>query len=143
MLAATVIQRAIAAAHDGPRPAWIGTLVFSLSVLETALATLAGTHLIPVSGLQCGLDRRWQGMFQAKDENAIRRIQDALNCCGLHSLKDRAWPFPSNQNDASICQSLTGRSQSCFGAWRKGEQEVAGMLLLVIIMAFVWKASPG
>jgi hypothetical protein len=81
-------------------------------------------------------------MVQAKNENSIRRIQDSLNCCGLHSLKDRAWPFPDNRNDASTCQALTHRSQSCFAAWRKEEQEVAGMLLLVVIMAFVWKASP-
>jgi hypothetical protein len=101
------------------------------------VATLAGTHLLPVSGLQCGLDSQWQNLFQAANGNAIRRVQDALNCCGLHGLDDMAWPFHGN----GTCQALTGRTQSCFLAWRKEEQEVAGMVLLVVVMAFAWKVS--
>jgi hypothetical protein len=139
-LAAAVIQRAIAAARGvGPRPAWLGTLVFTLSVLETVLATLAGSHLIPVSGLRCALDDRWQTLFQAMNGNAIRRVQDALGCCGLHSLDDMSWPFPANSTDARTCAALTGRTRSCFLQWRKEEQGVAGMVLVVVVMAFVWK----
>jgi hypothetical protein len=121
----------------------MNVLVLTLSILETVLATLAGTYILPVSGLQCGLDNRWQRMFKTKDQNAIRRIQDAFNCCGLHSVKDRAWPFPDDRKDANTCQAITRRTQSCFGLWRREEQGVAGMVLLVVIMVFAWKASPG
>jgi hypothetical protein len=46
-----------------------------------------------------------------------------------------AWPLPGNDT----CQAQTGRTQSCFGAWQKAEQEVAGMLIIVVVMVFAWK----
>ncbi|OKO91123.1 hypothetical protein PENSUB_13112 [Penicillium subrubescens] len=57
------------------------------------MATLALAYLFPDRILSCNLDQQWQGFFQSKNSHAIRSIQDELQCCGLKSLHDRAWPF--------------------------------------------------
>jgi hypothetical protein len=93
--------------------------------------------MIPPSSLHCGLKERWYTLYNWKDGDAIRRIQDAFDCCGLDTVKDRAWPF--SFNGASTCAKDFGRKNSCFGAWRKEEQIQAGLLLLVAVLVFVVK----
>ncbi|QSZ30805.1 hypothetical protein DSL72_000363 [Monilinia vaccinii-corymbosi] len=88
----------------------IAVIGFQL-VYETVVATLALTYMIPPKSLQCGLDDTWQSLFSSKDERKIRAIQDALNCCGLHSVYDRAYPFRTNAHAAGNCVGLTHRSQ--------------------------------
>jgi hypothetical protein len=78
-------------------------------------------------------------MFGQKQENAIRIIQDAFKCCGLHSPVDRAWPFPGHGVEANACRVQYERERSCFDQWRTEEQLVAGMMLIVVILVFLWK----
>jgi hypothetical protein len=121
------------------------TIVF---IYSTAVITLLGTHAAPPSGLDCGLHSRWLKLFKSKDSNAIRTIQDAFKCCGLTNSRDMAWPFPDKTHDAHACESTFGRSNGCLGAWKAEEQRVAGLLIGVVCMVFLWQVrihilSPG
>ncbi|KAH7317664.1 hypothetical protein BKA65DRAFT_514929 [Rhexocercosporidium sp. MPI-PUGE-AT-0058] len=115
----------------------IAVIGFQL-IYETIIATLALTHMIPPDALLCGLERKWQQFWSAHDAHAgktIRAIQDALNCCGFNSIKDRSWPF----TNPATCATTFGRTQSCARPWRRAEQINAGLLLLVAVTVFIIK----
>lgn len=78
-------------------------------------------------------------MFRAKNENAIRGIQDRFECCGLMTTKDKAWPFPDKKHTVSPCEETFGRTKSCLGEWRQAQQVNAGLFLLVAIVVFIVK----
>ncbi|KAJ8070698.1 hypothetical protein OCU04_001069 [Sclerotinia nivalis] len=118
----------------------IAVIGFQL-IYETVVATLALTHMIQPNSLHCGLEDKWQKFFSAKNEGKIKAIQDALNCCGLHSVFDKAWPFRKDVHGPGSCVDLTNRSQSCFGTWRQAEQINAGLLLIVAIVIFIIKVT--
>lgn len=116
--------------------------VFMLLVIyDTVIATLALTHMAPPGDLACGLDREWARLFSSKNAQAIRRIQDRHQCCGLHSVLDRAWPFEDRHHTASSCVEAFDRQQSCFGAWRRDEQITGGLMLIVAIVVFLLKVG--
>ena len=110
-----------------------------LTVYETAIATLALTHMAPPSELVCGLERRWGALFSTKDADTIRRIQEQFRCCGFRNVQDRAWPFPDRRHSARACVEAFGRSSGCLGGWRQMEQITGGLILLVAIMTFLLK----
>jgi len=112
----------------------IGVIGFQL-IYETVVATLALTHLVPPGSLLCGLDQQWLHLWRVKDGDAIRLIQDTLNCCGLNSVLDRSFPF----TDPATCSKYFHRTQACMGAWRQAEQINAGLLLLVAVVVFIIK----
>ncbi len=112
-----------------------------LSVYEAVLATLAGSHLLPVDGLRCGLDDRWRQLYRRKDALSIRKIQDTFSCCGLHSLRDMAWPFPEKHVAANMCQETYRRTRSCFAAWQGQERKAALLILVAVVMVFLWEVS--
>lgn len=113
------------------------TIAFFL-VYETVLATLAGTHISPPLSLNCGLRERWQSLYQAKDEGSVRRIQDTFDCCGLTSVKDMAWPFPTADRSANACVERFERDTPCLEPWKAEERKVAILLLVVPVAVFVW-----
>lgn len=80
-------------------------------IYETIVATLSLTYMIPPNSLHCGLEDTWQKLFSSKNEEKIRAIQDALKCCGLHSVYDKAWPFRKDVHGSGNCVDLTNRSQ--------------------------------
>ena len=117
-------------------------MIFVLLVIyETALATLALTHVAPPSELICGLERQWITMFSNKNAEAIRRIQEQFQCCGFRTVQDRAWPFPGRGHTVRACVEAFGRSKSCLGGWRQMEQVTAGLILLVAVVAFLLKVG--
>jgi hypothetical protein len=138
-------QHAIALPTNKPTPSGHSLLVlvtFSvLLVFEVTLATLSGTYLAPTGSLNCGLEETWLRLFQAKDSRAVRRIQDDFDCCGLRSTRDRAWPFPGQDNTVDSCWQRFQRDRSCLTSWRSEEQRIAGLLVLVTVLTFVWKVS--
>jgi hypothetical protein len=113
------------------------TIIF---IYSTVVITLLGTHAAPPSGLDCALHSTWQKLFRSKDFAAIRTIQDAFNCCGLMNSSDMAWPFPDKTQGVHACEAAFGRSNGCFPAWKAEEQRVAGLLIGVVAMVFVWQA---
>lgn len=111
------------------------TIIF---IYSTVVITLLGTHVAPPSGLDCGLRERWQSMFKEKS-NEIKKIQDAFECCGLMNSRDMAYPFPSKGHDAHACEQAFGRTKGCFPAWKAEEQQVAGILMVVVGLVFIWQ----
>ena len=106
-----------------------------LVVYYTVIITLSLTHMVPPNDLNCHLDQQWQSLFHNKDQMAIKRIQNAHHCCGLHGVKDRAWPFPDEIHKNDTCSTAFGRNISCFGVWRRDEQIIAGLVLLVAVVS--------
>jgi hypothetical protein len=111
------------------------TIIF---IYSTVVVTLLGTHAAP-SGLDCGLHERWQKLFRNKNLEAIKTIQDAFNCCGFTTSRDMAWPFPDKTHDVHACENRYGRSNGCLPAWKVEEQQVAGLLIGVVAMVFIWQ----
>ncbi|CAN9419002.1 unnamed protein product [Alternaria alternata] len=113
------------------------TLIF---IYSTVVITLAGTHAAPPSGLDCGLRERWQTLFRKKDASAIRQIQDVFECCGFANSRDMAWPFPDKTHNADACKvTYHDRMNGCLRAWKAEEQVIAGMLMVVVGMVFIWQ----
>ncbi|KAF2093245.1 hypothetical protein NA57DRAFT_61758 [Rhizodiscina lignyota] len=130
---------ALTSKSPGERQNYVTITVIILLILETVLATLSGTYLAPAGSLTCPLNDQWQKLFHTKNARAIKRVQDALNCCGLHSLMDKAWPFPTKHVSPDTCSKRYDRSNTCFAGWRAEEQKAAGMILLVVVLVFIWK----
>ena len=122
-----------------PRPPFIIIANAVILIYSTVVITLLGTHAAPASGLRCGLEDNWKKMWTHKDADAIRAIQDAFNCCGFASSKDMAWPFPSADTKADACEKALGHKQACLGPWKKEEQNVAGLLMSVVGLVFIWQ----
>jgi hypothetical protein len=106
---------------------------------ETVVGTLALTYIVPPTSLLCGLDDMWARFYAAKNGRAVQRIQDTFDCCGLKTIKDRAYPF--GDQVPSQCAQLFQRTGSCLGPLRKSEQTQAGLLLLVAVLVFVVKVG--
>ncbi|KAK2021302.1 tetraspanin [Colletotrichum zoysiae] len=98
-------------------------------ILTTAVAVLLLQSAIPDDNLRCALSTNWQRMFAAKDASSIRRIQDTLDCCGLNSVKDRAWPFTG----AVQCPQRFARDTPCFGPWRDATLTNSAIDLAVVL----------
>jgi hypothetical protein len=113
------------------------------TILGTMIATQAGTFIMPIGSLACGLDTRWQTLFSSKNADAIRRVQDALNCCGLHSTVDRAWPFAGGKKKVGLtaCIEAFNRTESCFVGWREEERRIAAIIMAISLASWVWEVS--
>lgn len=104
----------------------VSAYLFSLvPIILLVLSTVFG---LPTSLFTCSLERQWQYLFQIKDDQAIRAIQDTLRCCGLNSVRDRAWPFHSNSTDAGACVRTQGWNIRCLEPWQRQESTAAGMV---------------
>ncbi|MCJ1244163.1 hypothetical protein MMC30_001361 [Trapelia coarctata] len=101
-----------------------------LFMLDTVLVTLASSSLSP-EALNCAIESRWWSFFETKNGDAVRRIQDAFDCCGLLSTVDQAWPFPRKGVPATACQDRTGRTRACEAGWEGAERVVLTGLIVV------------
>lgn len=115
------------------------TVFFALTVCEAVAGTLSATHIYSAAGLKCALNERWQHLYSTKDADAIQKIQNALECCGLHSTVDRAWPFKDKWHADDTCRTLFGRQKSCFEDWRNEERKAATLMMIVPIVVLFWK----
>ena len=110
-----------------------------LTIYETAISTLALTHMVPSDELDCGLNRQWGRLYSRKDAGAIRRIQDAYQCCGFSGTRDRPWPFQDAKHKIDACITAFNRTKGCIRDWRQDEQVFAGLLLFVASTTLVLK----
>lgn len=110
-----------------------------LTIYETVVSTLALTHMVPPDDLNCALERRWLRLYANHDARAIKRIQEAHQCCGLMTTKDKAWPFQDANHRADACVRAFDRTKSCFRDWRQDEQVFAGLLLFVALTTLILK----
>jgi hypothetical protein len=120
---------------------WYNIAILILFIYETVVVTLAGTYLAPVDNLGCGLDTRWLDLFRKHNGKAIRRIQDAFKCCGLHSTVDKAYPFPGKDVGVDACKKAFSRSSSCFVPWREEERKIASLILMTVVLVAIWKVK--
>lgn len=111
------------------------------SVLLTAIATVALTYLFPDNILSCHLEQQWQSYFQAKDTQSIRAIQDGFQCCGLRSIRDRAWPFKDRNHGDNACEVQLGYRQSCFMPWSEQQQTASWMVFAAAALSWAVKVS--
>ncbi|KAF4972375.1 hypothetical protein FZEAL_9604 [Fusarium zealandicum] len=104
-------------------------------LVTTILATLLFERVVPSPVMECMLDTQWMHMFRTHDAGGIRRIQDKFDCCGLNSVKDRAYPFPGMA--PSSCAGTYGRRTACRGPWRGALQAAAGLDFAVVVVVFL------
>lgn len=92
---------------------------------SVGLATWCAINAFAADISSCTLELQWKRWFQNKNANAIRSVQNHFHCCGFNSMKDRAWPFPSRQNDADTCQKMFDFSTHCRPLWHSEMRFVA------------------
>ncbi|KLJ12127.1 hypothetical protein EMPG_09555 [Blastomyces silverae] len=109
-----------------------------LTIIPTALATFAISYFVPEDIVGCRLENQWQSYYSRKNANAIRSIQDRLQCCGFRSTRDRGWPFPGG-SDQRDCASTFGYTRSCFAGWRSTQREAATMIFTAAVLSLVMK----
>jgi hypothetical protein len=110
-----------------------------LTLAPGIIATLAATYIS--SDNSCNLEGAWQSYFRAKNANVLRSIQDSLQCCGLRSTHDRAWPFKDANHGDDACVVQLGYSRSCLTPWREKERGVAVMVFVAAVL--VWGVKVG
>lgn len=120
------------ASSTAPRRVLAIALQALQAILVTALATLFMSDMLPSAARTCLLSTTWQRLFSAHDADSIRRIQDAFACCGFNTVRDRAWPFPSQQTSRE-CTETYGRSTACAGPWQLALRRSAGLELGVVL----------
>ncbi|KAL6855284.1 hypothetical protein ACO1O0_006424 [Amphichorda felina] len=105
----------------------------TLQALITAiLATLLLERTVPSPSQSCILEGRWAESYRTHDADAIRTVQDALSCCGLNSLRDRAYPF-QRDGAPSTCAETYGRDAACRDPWARAMRTNAGVDLGVVL----------
>lgn len=105
-------------------------LAHASTLLPFALLILSLVYSTPGDLQSCSLERHWLRMFEAKNDRAIRNIQTDLQCCGLNSIHDRAWPFPARGIDARACERTQGYTIPCAGRWQHEEMVAATLTAL-------------
>ncbi|RYO77327.1 hypothetical protein DL766_009718 [Monosporascus sp. MC13-8B] len=131
-----ILQRRTGSSASSTRefaPQALQLLQFALVVV---LLTVSSESFLPGSPgrstLACSLEGAWQRLWSVHDGRAIERIQDAFNCCGFNSVRDRAWPPHNNRdNQDNQCSVLYRRSTPCVGPWRAAMQRDAGLEFVV------------
>ncbi|KEY72983.1 hypothetical protein S7711_04654 [Stachybotrys chartarum IBT 7711] len=108
------------------------------AIVTTVLATLFASDIFPSAARDCLLSTSWQKLFSAHDVDAIRQIQDSLECCGFNSVRDRPWPFP-NHHGANACTETYGRTTPCIGPWSLALQRHAGLELGILLAIGVFQ----
>ncbi|KGQ09106.1 hypothetical protein BBAD15_g5549 [Beauveria bassiana D1-5] len=100
------------------------------AVVATALATIfVQGFASPSRG--CALDAAWQRLYDARDADAVRRVQDTLRCCGYADVNDRAFPFASLIQQT--CREIYNRDKACERPWRAAMATHAGIAFAVVL----------
>ena len=144
-------------AHRRDRDAIYTRLFQAAQLLQLILSVILSTSFfadaVPSAVRDCLLSTTWQRMFVGKEGDAIRRIQDTFNCCGLNSVRDRAWPFAEDisKGGGVPCAERFGREVSCAGPWAATLQRSAGIdggtattvavLQVVLFLLWQWASS--
>ncbi|RHZ59255.1 uncharacterized protein CDV56_105769 [Aspergillus thermomutatus] len=111
------------------------------SILSTVIATVALAYIFPENILSCRLEQQWQSYFRAKNAQAIRTIQDNLQCCGLRSTHDRAWPFKDRNHGDNACELQLGYPRSCLAPWQEQQRVASWMVFAAAVL--IWTMRIG
>lgn len=102
------------------------------AILTAVLATLLAEGFVPSPALECVLEDVWMAMFKSRNGLAIMYIQDTLQCCGLNTVNDRAYPF-GNQT-VSQCAEIYNRATPCRGPWESAMQLHSAIDFVVVVL---------
>lgn len=111
------------------------------AIVTTVLATLFFSNVVPSPIRKCILGTTWQRLFSAHDAESIRRIQDALNCCGFNTVRDRAWPFQGHEPPERQCAEIYERTTPCSEPWGMALQRNSGLEFGVLLGVGLSQAS--
>jgi hypothetical protein len=109
------------------------------AVFSVILATLLAEGVADTPARRCTLESVWMGLYRAHDGRTIRRIQDALDCCGFNSVRDRAFPF--GDRAPSTCAETFGRSAACRVPWVRAMQTSSGLDLGIVLSVGLLQVS--
>ena len=115
-----------------------GAVSYILKLIPVVLLTLALIYSVPSQLLSCSLESQWSHLFRTKNADALRTIQGTLRCCGLNSMHDRAWPFPSKGVDVRECERTQGWNVRCLDGWTEQETKVAGLVAVASVVNWVF-----
>ncbi|PGG95209.1 hypothetical protein AJ79_10191 [Helicocarpus griseus UAMH5409] len=108
------------------------------TIIPTALASFTISYFTPGDIVGCRLENQWQSYYSSKNANAIRAIQDRLQCCGFRSTRDRGWPFPGG-SEHQDCSSTFGYTRSCFAGWQSTQREAAALVFTAALLSLIMK----
>jgi len=103
--------------------------------LTLIIITLAFQGFLPGQLLDCALNGNWQRLYSNHDRQAIERIQNTFDCCGLKSVKDRTWP------EGNQCHQIYGRNTPCIQPWRASMQRTSGLEFAVAVIVGLIQVS--
>lgn len=106
-------------------PTALFLLLYVIHISIAIMAVLSAIFVLPLDFITFRAEQQWQEWFRSKDEVTIRSIQNQLLCCGFNSMRDRAWPFPSQDVSAATCQRTSGFSTHCASLWQEKLRMVA------------------
>jgi hypothetical protein len=102
--------------------------------IAVIIATLAAQGFAPGSVLNCGLETKWQELWSTHNGRAIERIENAFDCCGFKSIRDRTWPRQQ-------CSEIYGRDTPCVAPWRASMQRTSGLQFAIAVLAGIFQVS--
>lgn len=97
-------------------------------VATIVLATLLFSYIPSSDARDCLLSTLWQRIFSSHDAQTIRRIQDAFNCCGFNTVRDRAWPFPNHERRADARRCMAERQPAVGPSGRRYKEHLGSNL---------------
>ncbi|KAI2620831.1 hypothetical protein GGS21DRAFT_494799 [Xylaria nigripes] len=95
--------------------------------LALIIATLAAQGFSSNRIIDCGLYGNWQELWHTHNGRAIERIQNAFDCCGFRSIRDRGWP-PQH------CPDIYNRYSSCETPWRASMLRTSGLQFGIAVL---------
>ncbi|KAK6345579.1 hypothetical protein TWF718_007489 [Orbilia javanica] len=120
----------------------------ALLILPTVLTALGAPYLgSQVS--KCQLKDTWQAWYSAHDKNAIKGVQDALQCCGFGKATEMPFPFPKDPKKgdptppvkANTCAIALGHDTPCAPAWEGELKVVAGLVVAAAAISILMKVA--
>lgn len=122
-----LLNRYIPSNRQTIRPYVAMLITVPLYVVIGVILGLASEHVSASDVLHCRMETQWTRFFSSHNQDAIRSIQTALQCCGYNSIRDRAWPFPGHGVDVNDCPRSLDFHQRCADVWIR-QQLAAGRL---------------
>ncbi|KAF3211226.1 hypothetical protein TWF192_006886 [Orbilia oligospora] len=124
-------------ASKRPLSAFPLAINLALLILPSVLIALAAPNLSGAS--KCQLKDTWQAWYSAHDKDAIKGVQDALQCCGFGKVTEMPFPFykgpkvPGKGHPPEVptntCSIALGRDVPCAPVW-EGELKLAAGLVV-------------
>ena len=110
------------------------------AILDTILITISSVGFSE-QGLSCSLDTTWRSWFQHKNDKMIREVQNRLDCCGLRSSVDKAWPFPDKAHRIDACRATYGHDTGCYLGWSREARQALSIFVAIGVVSLIVKVG--